>query len=73
MHVAVTDVVAEHVGPLIDAFTARDPGLEVAIETVAGASMAELLSTAGPTSRSVPHRPSNGRPRWPPCPFSAAD
>ena len=43
MHVAVTNVVAEHVGPLIDAFTARDPGLEVAIETVAGASMAELL------------------------------
>ena len=43
MQVAVTNVVAEHVGPLIDAFTARDPGLEVAIETVAGASMAELL------------------------------
>ena len=37
MQVAVTNVVAEHVGPLIDAFTARDPGLEVAIETVAGA------------------------------------
>ncbi len=43
MQVAVTNVVAEHVGPLIDAFTARDPGLEVAIETVAGDSMAELL------------------------------
>ncbi len=43
MHVAVTNVVAEHVGPLIDAFTARDPGLEIAIEAVAGASMAELL------------------------------
>jgi len=43
MQVAVSNVVAEHVGPLIDAFTARDPGLEVAIETVAGASMAELL------------------------------
>ena len=43
MQVAVTNVVAEHVGPLIDAFTARDPGLEVAIDTVAGASMAELL------------------------------
>jgi len=34
MQVAVTNVVAEHVGPLIDAFTARDPGLEVAIETL---------------------------------------
>jgi LysR family transcriptional regulator, low CO2-responsive transcriptional regulator len=43
MHVAVTHLVAEHVGPLIDAFTARDPGLEVAVETVAGASLAELL------------------------------
>jgi DNA-binding transcriptional LysR family regulator len=43
MQVAVTNVVAEHVGPLIDAFTARDPGVEVAIDTVAGASMAELL------------------------------
>ncbi|HEY1569327.1 MAG TPA: LysR family transcriptional regulator [Solirubrobacteraceae bacterium] len=43
MQVAVTSVVAEHVGPLVDAFTAREPGLEVAIETVAGASMAELL------------------------------
>jgi DNA-binding transcriptional LysR family regulator len=31
------------VGSVIDAFTARDPGLEVAVETVAGASMAELL------------------------------
>jgi DNA-binding transcriptional LysR family regulator len=43
MQVAVTNVVAEHVGPLIDAFTAREPGLEVAIDTVTGASMAELL------------------------------
>jgi DNA-binding transcriptional LysR family regulator len=43
MQVAVTNVVAEHVGPVIDAFTARDPGLEVAIETVAGAETAELL------------------------------
>jgi DNA-binding transcriptional LysR family regulator len=43
MQVAVTNVVAEHVGPLIDAFTAREDGLEVAIETVAGADMAERL------------------------------
>ncbi|MGZ4349930.1 MAG: LysR family transcriptional regulator, partial [Solirubrobacteraceae bacterium] len=43
MQVAVTNVVAEHVGPLIDAFTARDPSVEVVIETVAGGSMAELL------------------------------
>jgi DNA-binding transcriptional LysR family regulator len=43
MQVAVTNVVAEHVGPLIDAFTARDPGVEVAIEIVAGDEIAELL------------------------------
>src|ERR1700729_2452909 len=43
MQVAVTNVVAEHVGPVIDAFTARDPGLEIAIETVAGAGAAERL------------------------------
>jgi DNA-binding transcriptional LysR family regulator len=43
MHVAVTNLVAEHVGPLIDAFTARDPGLEVAVETVRGAELAERL------------------------------
>ncbi len=43
IQVAVTNVVAEHVGPLVDAFTARDPGLEVAIETVAGDDIAELL------------------------------
>ena len=43
MQVAVTNVVAEHVGPLIDAFTGREDGLEVAIETVAGGDMAQLL------------------------------
>src|SRR5207302_10166924 len=40
---AVSNVVAEHVGPLIDAFNARDPSVEVAIDTVAGEAMAELL------------------------------
>ena len=34
MQVAVTSVVAEHVSPLIDAFSAREEGLEVGIETV---------------------------------------
>jgi DNA-binding transcriptional LysR family regulator len=43
MQVAVTATVAEHVGPLLDTFTARDPGLEVALETVPGARMVELL------------------------------
>jgi LysR family transcriptional regulator, low CO2-responsive transcriptional regulator len=43
LQVVATSVVAEHVGPLIDAFTARDEGLEIAVETAAGASFAELL------------------------------
>ena len=43
MQVAVTNVVAEHVGPLIDAFTSREDGLEVAIETVPGGELAQLL------------------------------
>src|SRR5450631_1076425 len=43
MHIAVTNVVAEYVGPLIDAFTTRDPGIDVQIESVPGASMADLL------------------------------
>ncbi len=43
LQVVATSVVAEHVGPLIDAFTARDEGLEIAVEVVPGASFAELL------------------------------
>jgi LysR family transcriptional regulator, low CO2-responsive transcriptional regulator len=43
MQVAVTATVAEHIGPLIDAFSARDPELEVAIESAPGGSLAEML------------------------------
>jgi LysR family transcriptional regulator, low CO2-responsive transcriptional regulator len=43
IHVVATDVVAEHIGPLIEAFTGRDEGLEVAIETAPGASFAGRL------------------------------
>jgi LysR family transcriptional regulator, low CO2-responsive transcriptional regulator len=43
MEIAVTHVVAEHVGPLVDAFTARDPGLEVSLEAVDGAALGEML------------------------------
>src|SRR6201986_2029282 len=39
MEIAVTPVVAEHVGPLVDAFTARDPGLEVSLDSVLGADL----------------------------------
>jgi LysR family transcriptional regulator, low CO2-responsive transcriptional regulator len=43
MQVAATSVVAEHIGPLLDAFSARDEGIEVGIESVPGASFADLL------------------------------
>jgi DNA-binding transcriptional LysR family regulator len=43
MQVAVTSVVAEHISPLVEAFTAREPGLDVAIESVSGAAIADLL------------------------------
>jgi DNA-binding transcriptional LysR family regulator len=43
MQVAVTSILAEHIGPMIDAFTARDPGLDVAIESASGGSLADLL------------------------------
>ena len=43
MRVVATSLVAEHVGPLIEAFTARDEGVEVAVETVPGEAFGELL------------------------------
>jgi DNA-binding transcriptional LysR family regulator len=43
MQVAVTSMVAEHIGPLIDAFTARDASVEVAIESARGDALAEML------------------------------
>jgi DNA-binding transcriptional LysR family regulator len=43
MQVVATSLVAEHVGPLIEAFTARDEGLEIAVEAVPGAAFGDLL------------------------------
>jgi DNA-binding transcriptional LysR family regulator len=43
MQVVATSLVAEHVGPLIDAFTARDDGLEIAVEAVPGDAFGDLL------------------------------
>ena len=43
MQVVATSLVAEHVAPLIEAFAARDDGLEIAVETVPGAAFGELL------------------------------
>ena len=43
LHVAATSLVAEHIGPLIEAFSARDEGIDIAIESVAGNSFADLL------------------------------
>lgn len=41
--IAATSLVAEHVGPLIDAFSARDDGLEVSLSELPGAAFAEAL------------------------------
>jgi len=43
MQIAATSLVAEHIGPLIEAFSARDEGIEIAIESVPGDSFADLL------------------------------
>ncbi|MGP0051200.1 MAG: LysR family transcriptional regulator [Solirubrobacteraceae bacterium] len=43
LQIAVTNVVAEHIGPLVDAFTAKDASLGVAIESVSGRSVVDLL------------------------------
>jgi LysR family transcriptional regulator, low CO2-responsive transcriptional regulator len=43
MQVVATRPVAEHVGPLIEAFAARNEGLEVAVEAVPGADFGDLL------------------------------
>lgn len=43
MQVVATNVVAEHIGPMIEAFTQRDEGLEIAVESVPGASFADAL------------------------------
>jgi LysR family transcriptional regulator, low CO2-responsive transcriptional regulator len=43
IEVAAANIAAEYIGPLVDAFTARDDGLEIAIEPAPGASFGELL------------------------------
>src|SRR5690348_17191802 len=43
LQIAATNAVAERIGPLVDAFTARDPGLEISIEEAPGGSFADLL------------------------------
>ena len=43
LQVAATRIVAEHIGPLIDAFSNRGPGLEITVEQVPGESFADML------------------------------
>src|SRR3984957_20121916 len=43
LHVVATDLVAEHIGPMIEAYTARDESVEIEIEPVPGASFGDLL------------------------------
>src|ERR1700757_2559073 len=42
LRVAATGVVAEHIGPLIDEFSARAQGLEIIVDAAPGASFADL-------------------------------
>lgn len=43
VQIAVTDPVAEHIGPLVDAFSSRDESLQFGIDTVTGGSLGALL------------------------------
>ena len=43
IQVVATSLVADHLGPLIELFTAAEEGVEVAVETVRGAAFADLL------------------------------
>jgi DNA-binding transcriptional LysR family regulator len=43
VRVAAASLVAEHVGPVIDAFTARDGDVEIEVESVPGSSFADAL------------------------------
>ena len=43
VHVAATSLVAEHIGPLLEAFSARGEAIEIEIESVPGGSFPELL------------------------------
>jgi DNA-binding transcriptional LysR family regulator len=43
IQVVATSLVAEHIAPLIELFTARDDGIEVAVEAVPGAEFADAL------------------------------
>jgi DNA-binding transcriptional LysR family regulator len=43
VQIAATSIVSEHIGPLIDAFTARADDLEIEVDAVAGGSFADLL------------------------------
>src|SRR4051812_29289108 len=43
LHVLATPLVAEHIAPLLERFTARDDALEVAVSSAPAASFAEAL------------------------------
>jgi LysR family transcriptional regulator, low CO2-responsive transcriptional regulator len=43
IQVAATDVVAEHVGALVEAFAGRSAGIEIAVQAVPGEAFADLL------------------------------
>ena len=57
LSVLATPLVAEHIGPLIELFTARDEALEIAVaDRAARRRSPRRSSTAAPTSRSARRR-----------------
>ena len=55
LQIAATSLVAEHIGPLIDAFTARHPGVEIGVSTACGESFGDLLERRGADIVLGPH------------------
>jgi DNA-binding transcriptional LysR family regulator len=68
MQIVATSLVAEHVGPLIEAFTARDDGLELEVETVPGSDFGDLLEHRRADVALGPH-PGPDRPTIATVPF----
>lgn len=68
LRVVATSAVAEHIGPLIDAFTARHAAAEIEIDEVAGASMHDLLERRAADVALGPH-PGPDKPTVATVPF----
>lgn len=71
LKVAATSMVAEHISPLIDAFTARHPAVEIEIEEAAAGAVCELLEQRRADIALGPH-PGPDKPTIATVPFLRA-